>query len=361
VSKCSIWTFANREKEGLFMRIEKKTIWQMDFPYAVITYNAGGETRLACATETTGSGHCFSAQGEHLETLWEEPGGTMTICHMGGDRFLATHRFFKRFQSQDAVVSAVTKQPDGSWRRTEVLKLPYLHRFCVLDGAGEKWLVGGTLCDRKDSFEDWSHAGGIYVGKIPEDIEQPMKAKLIYHGIHKNHGLYCGRHKGRDVAILTGVEGAFEVLPPEKAEGDWQVNQLLDVEISDIRVFDLDGDGREELITIEGFHGDRLKVYRDTPEGYKKIYEYPIAFGHGLWCGKIFGRPSILIGYKNANGALVLLQPKPGETMSMEATVIDELEQVANLAVYDAGEEFHIYAACSVGNLNMYTLKKEES
>ena len=96
------------------MKIEKKTVWKMDFPYAVTSYEVDGERRFACATETTGSGHCFSAQGEHLGTLWTEPGGTMTLCHMGGDSFLATHRFFKRFQSENAVVSAVTARTAAS-------------------------------------------------------------------------------------------------------------------------------------------------------------------------------------------------------------------------------------------------------
>ena len=341
------------------MKIEKKTVWKMDFPYAVTSYEVDGEQRFACATETTGSGHCFSAQGEHLGTLWTEPGGTMTLCHMGGDSFLATHRFFKRFQSENAVVSAVTKKEDGSWERTEVLKLPYLHRFCIMNVAGEKWLLGGTLCDKKECFEDWSHAGGVYVGKVGEDLKTPIEVKLIYHGIHKNHGMFCGKHRGRDVAIVTGVEGAFEVLPPETPDGEWKVEQLLNTEISDIRVFDLDGDGRDELVTIEGFHGDRLKVYKETEGGYEKVYEFPIAFGHALWCGKLFGRATILIGYKNANGALLALQMKEAGGFSMDLTVIDELEQTANLDVYDAGDKFYIYAACSVGNVNVYTLSKE--
>lgn len=341
------------------MNIKKKVVYQMEFPYAIATYRGPDGVRVACATETSGSGISFSAtDGGDIKTLWTEPGGTMTIAPRGTEDFLVTHRFFKRFQAQDAVVTAVLKQSDGRWRKKEVLKLPYLHRFCVLRVGDQDWLLAGTLCDKKDSFEDWSHAGGIYVGRIPEDLEQPIEVKQIYHGIHKNHGMFCGVHRGREVAIVTGCEGAFEVIPPETPEGTWQVDQLLNTEISDIRVFDLDGDGKEELITIEGFHGDRLKVYHEVNGSYELAYEYPIAFGHGLWCGMMLGRSTILIGYKNANGALVALQKRPGAGFSMDITVIDELEQVANLDVYDAGESFYIYAACSVGNVNLYQLQK---
>lgn len=343
------------------MYIDKKVVYRMEFPYAIATYHGPNGIRVACATETDGCGISFSGvDGGDVKTLWTEPGGTMTVAPREGENFLVTHRFFKRFQAQNAVVTAVLKQSDGSWKKKEVLQLPYLHRFCILKVGGQDWLLAGTLCDRKDSFEDWSHAGGIYVGKIPEDLEQPIEVKQIYHGIHKNHGMFCGSHKGREVAIVTGCEGAFEITPPETPEGTWRVEQLLNTEISDIRVFDLDGDGKEELVTIEGFHGDRLKVYHESDGAYEPVYEYPIAFGHGLWCGPMLGRNTILIGYKNANGALVALQKREGSVFSMEPTVIDELEQVANLDVYDAGETFYIYAACSVGNVNLYRLKKSE-
>ena len=236
------------------------------------------------------------------------------------------------------------------------MKLPYLHRFCILDVGSEKWLLGGTLCDSKASFEDWSQPGGIYVGRINDDIKKPIEVKCIYHGIRKNHGMFCGLHNGRQVAIVTGCEGAFEVVPPGITDGAWIVRQLLDTEISDIRAYDIDGDGKDELITIEGFHGDRLRVYHESNDGYKLLYEFPIAFGHGLWCGEMLGRRTILIGYKNANGALVALQPKNCEVLTMDITVIDELEQTANIDVYESDGVFRIYAACSVGDILMYEL-----
>lgn len=339
------------------MMIKKKLVGQMEFPYAITTYTEGGQLRVACGTETAGGCVCFDAlTGETVDRLWDGPGGTMTIRQISEGQFLATHRFFKRFQAQEAVVSAVTRGQSGEWERREVLKLPYLHRFCILDVAGENWLLGGTLCDRKDDFTDWSHPGGVYVGRVPEDVRGPIEVKCIYHGIRKNHGMYCGPFNGKQVAMVTGCEGAFEVTPPAEPEGEWKVRQLLNTEISDIRAFDIDGDGRDELITIEGFHGDRLRVYHESGEGYELAYEYPIAFGHGLWCGNMLGRRTILIGYKSANGALVALQPKAGPRLSMDVTVIDELEETANIDVYESDGVFRIYAACSVGDILMYEI-----
>ena len=342
------------------MIIKKRLVGQMEFPYAITTYTEGGQMRVACGTETAGGCICFDARsGEIVDRLWDGPGGTMTIRQISDGAFLATHRFFKRFQAQEAVVSALTRGESGAWERTEVLRLPYLHRFCILDVAGENWLLGGTLCGGKASFEDWSQPGGVYVGRVGRDVREPIEARCIYHGIRKNHGMYCGPFNGRQVAMVSGCEGAFEIVPPERPEGEWQVRQLLNTEISDIRVFDIDGDGKDELITIDSFHGDRLKVYREGAGGYELAYEYPIAFGHGLWCGNMLGRRTILIGYKNANGALVALRPRESGRLSMDVTVIDELEQTANIDVYESDGVFRIYAACSVGDILMYELTED--
>jgi len=221
----------------------------------------------------------------------------------------------------------------------------------------EKWIVGGTLCDDKDNIDDWSRSGRIYAGKV--EYPKPCDFKDIKKGIFKNHGFYHGPHDHKpEVAILTGVQGAFEVIPPAPKGGQWKIEQLLDFEISEIRVFDLDGDGVDELVTIEGFHGDRLNIYKKTDTGYVNVYSYPIAFGHAIWCGKIFNRPSILIGYNKANIALYLLTVKKSFPFSMDVTMLDELEGYNNLDVWDDGKQFRIYTAGNNGKINMYTLEE---
>lgn len=341
------------------LQIEKKIICNFVYPYAVHVYDSSRGRRVLAATEFEGKCVGFDAvTGDDLEEIWTGPGGTMTIKSVGNDNFYVTHEFYKGFRSAKAHVSYVSRKDDGSYSSEKYFDLPYLHRFSIIDVLGEQWLVGGTLCDSKDFKDDWSKPGRIYVAKV--DYPKPVELREIHSGLTKNHGMYCGPFEGHEtVVICTGVEGAFVVIPPEKQGEDWKVEQLLDCEISDIRVADLDGDGVEELVTIEGFHGNQMKVYKKTEEGYKAVYSYPIRFGHPIWCGEMLGQPRIIIGYKEDNSGLYVLTPKQGaDRLTMDVQMIDELEQFSNIDVWDEGDAFNIFAACSSGNVIKYRLTK---
>ena len=65
-----------------------------------------------------------------------------------------------------------------------------------------------------------------------------------------------------EVLLIAGSEGLYEVAVPGGADIPWRAERLLDREISDAVTVDLDGDGVEELVTIEGFHGDEIAADR---------------------------------------------------------------------------------------------------
>lgn len=344
-------------EESFMLKVKKTVACRFVYPYAVCVYDSPRGKRVMCATESEGKGYSFSAVDcGDLEEVWSGPGGTMTIVPDGYDSFFVTHEFYKGFRSAKSHVSHISRRPDGGYDCEKYFDLPYLHRFSILELGDEKWLVGGTLCDSKEFKDDWSKPGRIYVGKV--EYPKPMELRVVQSGITKNHGMYCGPFAGHEkVVICTGVEGAFAVFPPEKDGEDWRVEKILDCEISDIRVADLDGDGVEELVTIEGFHGNLMKVYKKVEEGYREVYRYPIVFGHPIWCGMLLGRPRIIIGYKEANSGLFVLTPRTDtDRMSMEVQMIDELEQFSNIDVWDEGDRFDIFAACSSGNVIKYEL-----
>ena len=71
----------------------------------------------------------------------------------------------------------------------------------------------------------------------------------------------------------------------------------------------------------------------------------------------LLGKPRIIIGYKEANSGLFVLTPRTDtDRMSMEVQMIDELEQFSNIDVWDEGDRFDIFAACSSGNVIKYEL-----
>lgn len=343
------------------MQIKKQLISEFLFPYAVSVFDGVDGKQVIVASESSGPCVLFNADGSNVQQVWEEPGGTMTIWPIPGRmEFIATHGFFKGFNSKTSHIVHVKRNLKGDFSHKTILAVPYLHRFCVVEIDGEYYLVGSTLCKDKDFKEDWSKPGSVYIGKLSKDFDKQVDVHEILGGITKNHGLYHGPHDNlAQVVIVTGVEGAFELIPPEHADEEWAMRQLLDVEVSEIRCYDIDGDGVDELITIERFHGDRLNIYRLENGSYTRIYSYPVAFGHALWCGKLFGKNSILIGYKDSNAALVLLQASERDgVFTMASTVIDEFEQATNLDVWEDEDVVNIYVACSSGKVIRYMLKQ---
>lgn len=345
------------------MKVEKRIVTELDSPYAIRVYDCDQGKKVICASQSHDGSVCFMAKdGSNLEPVWKGIGGTMTIWpRPGKEEFFATLGFYKGFRAEEShIVYAKRDEQHGFSYRTCFTK-PYLHRFTIVEVSDEKWIVGATLCDSKEYKDDWSKPGSVYVGKLPETLGEPFETSLFQTGITKNHGMYNGRHDQlKQVVIVTGVEGAFELVPPLQKGQTWTTTKLIDSETSEIYVYDIDGDGIDELVTIEGFHGDRLRIYHRTQDGYETIYSYPTAHGHALWCGRIFDRRCVLLGYRGANGGLLALFYRPsGERISMEPFLVDELEMPSNIDIWNDEDSFRIYAACDTGKVVMYTLTRD--
>ena len=344
------------------MQIKKEVVTEFLYPYAVTVFNGLGGKHVVVASESTGPCVLFKADGSEIRQVWDGPGGTMTVWPIPGRdmEFLATHGFFKGFNAKTSNIVHVKADVNGCFSFETILAIPYMHRFCVVKIGEQHHLLCATLCKDKAFKDDWSQPGSVYIGRLSDDFDKPVEVREVFCGITKNHGMYHGSHDDLEqVVIVTGVEGAFELIPPEHAHEEWAVRQLLNVEVSEIRCFDIDGDGVDELITIEKFHGDRLNIYRLVDGVYKKIYSYPVAFGHALWCGNLFGKRSILIGYKESNAALLLFQgSERNGAFTMQSIVIDEFEQAANLDVWIDDEVVNVYVSCSSGKVIRYLIKQ---
>lgn len=288
-------------------QVQKQVLAQFDKLYAVAAGQAGGARWYYAAGEGRG-GPCVAVcpQTGERRTLWPDAGGTMTLCPQAGGAVLAVQGFWPVFDAVHAQLVWAQPGPGGDYRVTPCCPFPYLHRFEVLRLAWGNALVAATLCGGKRDVQDWSQPGAVYAATLDGPGSVPRGLRPVLAGLTKNHGFWAGRFNGRQAVLVSASEGVFALYPPEQPEGEWQVEQLLDREVSDIAVYDLDGDGQDELAAIEGFHGGQVTLNKCVGGAWQTVWAREAPFGHALWCGLVAGRPCLLAGYRRGDQRLVL-------------------------------------------------------
>lgn len=330
------------------MKIEKKFLTDLHRCYATSSTVIDGDRKILIATE--GEGPCFMYEGEDFKqsTVWDGPGGTMSIIPVPGKNgdFLAVQNFFPTFQSEDAKI-VWGKYVDGKWEIKTLFKLPYLHRFDILETGGKLYFLGAVLCNSKTCKDDWSDPGKIYVGEIPEDLNEPIELKVIKEGLTKNHGYCRTEHDDKMVGLVTSQEGVFRVTPPQSEGEEWTVEKIMDRPTSDVAVVDIDSDGEDELVTIEEFHGKHFRINKKYGDEYKIIYEYPkeMDFGHVVWGGKLRGVPTIIGGYRRNDKDLFYVQCTDKDNLKFKTEVIESGVGPSNVAVINEKDRDIIISA----------------
>ncbi|NCA97938.1 MAG: hypothetical protein EOM08_03450 [Clostridia bacterium] len=284
------------------MQFEKKFLTELNRCYATGQIEYNGERLALLATEGEGACFAYAAPGyDQQRIVWSAPGGTMSFVPLSGTNgeFLSNQKFFRMFQWEEATIVWVRPQPDGTFAVKELFTLPYIHRFDVLTAAdGRQFFVGCTLATKKETKEDWSSPGKIYVAELPADLNQPVNLTVLKDGLTQNHGYSRVNWKGREASMVGAREGAFIVTPPAAAGQDWTIEQIMDWPVSDLAAIDLDGDGELEIATIEAFHGQYYRIYKLRDGRYERIYEHPEVseFYHVVVSATLIGRPAFIGG-----------------------------------------------------------------
>ena len=318
------------------MKIEKHFLTELNRCYSANSIVVDGQPRILLATE--GEGPCLAWTGADYEashTVWEGPGGTMSIVPIPGTNgeFLAVQKFFKMFQWEEAKIVHVRPVSSGGYEVSDVLQLPYIHRFDLLSVGGRHYFIGCTLATTKDSKEDWSNPGKIWVGEFTG--AGPLQVSVLKDGLTKNHGYSRLTRDGAMCGLVTCEQGAFEVTPPPVPGAEWTVKQLMDWPISDISAIDIDGDGELEFATIEPFHGEYFRVYKKIGGAFKKIYEHPevTEFYHVVVGTTLAGRPVFIGGCRRGKQQLFYVEAKQRDPLQLEAVVIEESVGPSNVYV----------------------------
>ena len=330
------------------MKIEKRFLTEFNRCYSASSLVVDGQTRLLLATE--GEGPCkawFGDDYSESHNVWDGPGGTMSIVPIPGTNgeFLAVQKFFKMFAWEEAKVVHVRPLADGQYAVTDILYLPYIHRFDLLTVGGRHYFIGCTLATSKQTKEDWSNPGKLYVGEYTG--VGPLQVSVLKEGLTKNHGYSRLDRNGALSGLITCEEGAFEVVPPQAPGGEWTVTQFMDWPISDISAIDIDGDGELEFATIEPFHGQYFRVYKKIDGVFTKIFEHSevTEFYHVVVGATLAGKPVFLGGCRRGKQQLFYVHASSTAPLELKAEVIEEGVGPSNVYVaHERGRDIIVAA-----------------
>jgi len=343
------------------MKIEKRILSELEMVYSVSTNRLKGEMCFMAATEGHGKCLLFSPPDWKVSTIWEGPGGTMSLIPIQerNSSFLAIQGFFPIFQAENT--SIVYVQPpevvSNPWKVKKVIDLPFVHRIDIVKVDGSPFLVASTLCGGKEFKDDWSKPGTVYAGQIPEASNTGWSIIPILEGVSKNHGLHVKKLQGRQVILVSGAEGVFMLQVPVEPGAPWNHKCLIDHEVSDIYVSDIDDDGDDEIITIEPFHGNQIVIYKVIEGRWKPVRRESTNFGHVIWAGKILNESCIIGGGRAGEKELVLLYPQKDITLPMKHVIIDEnVGPTSLVVVHKTNYDVICSANHGVGEVALYQL-----
>lgn len=293
--------------------MKKQIIGNLEKCYSIAPLNYKGKKHILVAAEKQNRCILFDLEGNQEETVWEGPGGVMTMVQVPGTdgQFLATHKFYSPNDSKEAKIVIATPALEEGWKIRTLVDLPFVHRFDILESDGKKYLIACTLKSGHEYKDDWSMPGKVYAAVLPDDLtpyneENQLELTVIKDGMLKNHGYYRVNMQNEQAALISCEQGVFLFYPPKNGE-EWKVEQLLDTPTSDATLIDLNGDGEKELVVIAPFHGSDISIYEKKSNGYEEVYKYPeeAEFVHAIWSGSICNQPVTVIGHRKGDRKLL--------------------------------------------------------
>ena len=329
--------------------------------------------------EVNGREYCVSASEERdgkvvlVDTETKEvaeiaglAGGVMAVVPIPEENggFLAIQKFYPVFDSAAAEVvhgtlclkkeeTAEGKLPETVGAKVGlVARIPYVHRIGLAGEAGRRRMIAATLCKSKRFVEDWSQPGYVYEYTLDGDF-QVTKTETLLEGITKNHGMYTYEKRGGAYTLISGEEGVWAI------DGKSQIQKLCEEPVSDLCLYDIDGDGVDEMVCIAPFHGDHLRVFKKTAGGWECLADEGITFGHAVWCGACKGAPLILCCSRGGDKCSRAYRPVWEEgKLGFETMDVDEGVGASNIHVKEAEGAVVFYAANhEVGEVARYTIE----
>ena len=345
------------------MRFEKKVISALPKCYALAEISVNGAPHILAAAEKQDPCYLFDLEGRKKATVWEKPGGTMSIVPLPwtDGSFLATHRFYSPNDASEAKIVLVAAQSADQWIVKTLVDLPFVHRFDILERDGVRYLIACTIRSAPEPKHEWKTPGRIFVAELPADLERfdeekQIPLQVLRDDLFKNHGYYSVCIDGINSCLIASEQGVLRVTPPAKG-GRWNEEQLLDEPSSDAALLDLDGDGERELVVFHPFHGDMLKIYKQQAgkRKYMPVYELeePAPFLHALYAGPLCGKQAVVFGHREGKRDLFALFYDPLERR-YKKELIDSGCGSANVICHHGDVDYIFSANREIDEVAMY-------
>jgi hypothetical protein len=255
--------------------------------------------------------------------------------------FVSIMEFFPAFEGKNAGIYLHTLM-DLNWESGKALELPFAHRCETLSIEGHHYLVVSTISKSKMNPDDWSQPGEIHIIDLEFCEYRKWKSTVIDSSIVRNHGMCKTWNNDSETLYLSGEQGIFYL---DKEGENWRVNQVFFQEVSEMAFLDLDGDGREELITIEPFHGNTLNIYKKDGANWVQKFSDSLSFGHGLGAGVFKSEPTIVCGNREGSAALEAFVMKDLLRGKVERRVIEEEAGATQTQVFSFERRDYILSA----------------
>jgi hypothetical protein len=248
---------------------------------------------------------------------------------------------FPPFIGQDAGIYLHTRM-EINWESGKAFELPFAHRCEILSVEGKHFLIAATVSKHKEDPGDWSQAGELHVIDLEQCEYRKWRSTVIDNSILRNHGMCKARIEEKEVICVSGAEGIFYV---EKEGENWRVNPLFFKEVSEMSFLDLDGDGKDELITIEPFHGNTLNIYKKDGANWVPRFSDELSFGHGLCAGIFNSEPTIVASNRDGSLALEAFVVKDLLRGKVERRIIEEAAGATQTQVFTYDSTDYILSA----------------
>ena len=282
---------------------KKQVILEIEAVYTANAFNVGSEFYIGAGSETKPEVYLYDIKTGNTSQVSGSPGGMMSFLPVPGnpDLFVSIMGLFPPFIGGEAGLF-MHRRINGEWKTDRALHLPFAHRCEILNRAGKNFLFAATVSTYKENPQDWSNPGELHIIELDDTPGATWESRVIDKSVTRNHGMTRTRINGNETICVSGKEGIFYL---EQDPGEnWVIRPMFEREVSEMTFIDLDGDGQDELVTIEPFHGETLNIYKNTGKKWEWRFSDSLSFGHGISSGFVQQKPVIVVG--NRSGSLAL-------------------------------------------------------